>query len=61
MDMIVVSTKDISRERGHIQPQRDGCRSEVGALGERDLVNMVRWNNGTPQGARGGSPNFFGG
>ena len=30
MDVIVVSTKDISCDKGHTQPQRDGCKSEVG-------------------------------
>ena len=45
--MIGVNTKDISCDKGHTQPQRDGCKSEVGVLGERHLANMVRWNTGT--------------
>ena len=47
MDVIGVNTKDISCDRGHTHPQKDGCRSEVEVLRERHLVNMIGWNTST--------------
>ena len=44
---IGVNTKAISCNKCHAQPQKDWCRSEVEVLGERHLVNMVRWNTDT--------------